>query len=54
MDKRFGIPVTIEVDLLVLEALVGTNALEPLRSLDRDQSVMVVMPNYEMESQVKG
>ena len=54
MDKRSRIPVTVWVELLVLEALVGKNTLEPWRKFDRDQSVMVVMSYREVESLVKG
>ena len=40
------------VELLVLEALIGKNTLESLNNLDRDQSMMVVIFDHEVESLV--
>ena len=53
MDKRSGSPWRVE--LLVLEALVGTNALEDLETLDGDQSDDgIVMSDCEVESLFDG
>ena len=50
LDKRSGSPIIVGVELLVLEALVGTNTMEPYNNLNRDESMMVVIYDHEAES----
>ena len=55
MGKRSRILVTNWVQLLVLEAIVGTNALKALEGLDGDQfDDDFVIFNHEVESLFDG